>query len=308
MGRPIRILPQTGRDGGQLGLDRADAAGCARVAPPDRLDLLGSRRDRAVHRARTGSVQLLHRDSRSVARRGRQRRGGRRVLLDQPAVHLDVPRQLPGPHHVRGRCGRPRRRCGRRASRRTSRRSATSWRSLAEPLWAAADHCRSRDGSSSRRCASDPDPTIHSCRPGWRSTASGSGAATPTGRSRPRRTSARSRRASSTAPGASTPTTGCHAAAAPTTPPSPQRSRRSNSAGSPRTARSTLTGIAYRQELEDRLDGLASVAWRALGEERTNQFLDLIEPVGARLVERIDLTAGPNWMPAARDRVPPPPP
>jgi hypothetical protein len=65
-------------------------------------------------------------------------------------------------------------------------------------------------------------------------------------------------------------------------------------------------GIAYRQELEDRLDGLASVAWRAFGEERTKQFLDLIEPVGARLVERIDLTAGPNWMPAARDRVPRP--
>ena len=63
-------------------------------------------------------------------------------------------------------------------------------------------------------------------------------------------------------------------------------------------------GIEYRQELEDRLDDLASAPWRALGEQRTNQFLDLIEPVGARLVERIDLTAGPNWMPAARDRVP----
>ncbi len=63
-------------------------------------------------------------------------------------------------------------------------------------------------------------------------------------------------------------------------------------------------GIEYRQGLEDRLDGLASVAWKALGEQRTHQFLDLLEPVGARLVERIDLTAGPNWMPAARDRVP----
>ncbi len=63
-------------------------------------------------------------------------------------------------------------------------------------------------------------------------------------------------------------------------------------------------GIEYRQELEDRLDGLASVAWKALGEARTLQFLELVEPVGARLVERIDLTAGPNWMPAARDRPP----
>ncbi|TFH13124.1 MAG: hypothetical protein E4H05_11425 [Acidimicrobiales bacterium] len=61
-------------------------------------------------------------------------------------------------------------------------------------------------------------------------------------------------------------------------------------------------GIEYRQELEDRLDGLASVAWKELGEERTRQFLDLVEPVGDRLVERIDLTAGPNWMPAARER------
>jgi hypothetical protein len=63
-------------------------------------------------------------------------------------------------------------------------------------------------------------------------------------------------------------------------------------------------GLEYRQALEDRLDGLASAAWKALGEPRTNQFLDLVEPVGARLVERIDLTAGPNWMPAARDRIP----
>jgi Helix-turn-helix family len=63
-------------------------------------------------------------------------------------------------------------------------------------------------------------------------------------------------------------------------------------------------GIAYRQELEDRLDGLASIAWKELGEDRTRQFLDLVEPVGDRLVERIDLTAGPNWMPAARERPP----
>ena len=63
-------------------------------------------------------------------------------------------------------------------------------------------------------------------------------------------------------------------------------------------------GIEYRQELEDRLDRLTSIAWQTLGEERTRQFLDLVEPVGPRLVERIDVTAGPNWMPAARDRLP----
>jgi hypothetical protein len=64
----------------------------------------------------------------------------------------------------------------------------------------------------------------------------------------------------------------------------------------------TREGLAYRQSLEDRLDDLTAPAWRHLGEARCRQFLDLVEPVGPRLVERIDQTAGPNWMPAARDR------
>jgi hypothetical protein len=66
------------------------------------------------------------------------------------------------------------------------------------------------------------------------------------------------------------------------------------------------TGLDYRQDLEDRLDDLSSAAWRLLGEDATRRFIELIEPVGGRLVERIDLTAGPNWMPAARDREPRP--
>ena len=65
-------------------------------------------------------------------------------------------------------------------------------------------------------------------------------------------------------------------------------------------------GRAYRQELEDRLDDLCATAWRHLGEDATRHFIELLEPVGARLVERIDHTAGPNWMPAARDREPRP--
>ncbi len=64
-------------------------------------------------------------------------------------------------------------------------------------------------------------------------------------------------------------------------------------------------GVAHRQGLEDRLDDLCTVAWRHLGEESTRRFVELIEPVGMRLVERIDATAGPNWMPAARDRIAP---
>ncbi len=62
------------------------------------------------------------------------------------------------------------------------------------------------------------------------------------------------------------------------------------------------TGLAYRQELEDRLDDLCTAAWRHLGVEGTDAFLALVEPVGDRLVARIDETAGPRWMPAARDR------
>lgn len=62
------------------------------------------------------------------------------------------------------------------------------------------------------------------------------------------------------------------------------------------------TGIAYRQGLEDRLDRLTEAAWRDLGLGSTLALLALLEPVGPRLVDRIDQTAGPRWMPAARDR------
>jgi hypothetical protein len=61
-------------------------------------------------------------------------------------------------------------------------------------------------------------------------------------------------------------------------------------------------GVAYRQQLEDRLDDLCAPGWQALGEDRTRRLVELVEPHGAALVERIDRTAGPRWMPAARDR------
>ncbi|MFM8846508.1 MAG: SCO6745 family protein [Actinomycetota bacterium] len=63
-------------------------------------------------------------------------------------------------------------------------------------------------------------------------------------------------------------------------------------------------GLAVRQLIEDRTDELCARAWKALGASRTHQFLDLIEPIGERLLRRIDETAGPNWMPAARERRP----
>ncbi|HWB65905.1 MAG TPA: hypothetical protein VG708_03645 [Mycobacteriales bacterium] len=59
-------------------------------------------------------------------------------------------------------------------------------------------------------------------------------------------------------------------------------------------------GMALRNDIERRTDELSSRAWRHLGEAGTREFLDLVEPVGDRLVARIDATAGPEWMPAAR--------
>ena len=56
--------------------------------------------------------------------------------------------------------------------------------SMAEPLWAAAERIAGRrPGAVRARAATGPAPTIRCCRRGWRSTASGSGAATRTGRS-----------------------------------------------------------------------------------------------------------------------------
>ncbi|MEP9364938.1 hypothetical protein ABLE68_18390 [Nocardioides sp. CN2-186] len=66
--------------------------------------------------------------------------------------------------------------------------------------------------------------------------------------------------------------------------------------------RVNLAGLALRDSIEDQTNRLATRAWEHLGEQRTQQFLALVEPVGARLVARIDTTAGPEWMPAARER------
>ena len=63
-------------------------------------------------------------------------------------------------------------------------------------------------------------------------------------------------------------------------------------------------GIAFRQGLEDRLDDLCARAWQHLGDDATRTFLDLVEPVGPTLMARVDATAGPDWMPAGRDRPP----
>jgi hypothetical protein len=62
----------------------------------------------------------------------------------------------------------------------------------------------------------------------------------------------------------------------------------------------TDAGIAHRQELEDRLDDLTTPAWRHLGADATDRFVELIDSVGDVLIGRIDATAGEKWMPAGR--------
>jgi hypothetical protein len=61
-------------------------------------------------------------------------------------------------------------------------------------------------------------------------------------------------------------------------------------------------GLALRAEIESTTDRLCERAWRLLGEETTLAYLDLVEPFGEQLLDRIDRTAGENWMPAARER------
>jgi hypothetical protein len=62
----------------------------------------------------------------------------------------------------------------------------------------------------------------------------------------------------------------------------------------------TDAGIAHRQALEDLLDDLTTAAWRHLGADHTDRFVELVESVGDVLIGRIDATAGEKWMPAGR--------
>lgn len=66
--------------------------------------------------------------------------------------------------------------------------------------------------------------------------------------------------------------------------------------------RVTPAGEALRQSIEDRTNEICTTMWRHLGWDVSTRLLGLIEPVGDRLLQRIDDTAGPNWMPAARVR------
>ena len=59
-------------------------------------------------------------------------------------------------------------------------------------------------------------------------------------------------------------------------------------------------GRRFRLELEASTDRLTAPAWEAVGEEATLRFCELVEPHHAAFLARIDATAGPRWMPAAR--------
>jgi hypothetical protein len=66
----------------------------------------------------------------------------------------------------------------------------------------------------------------------------------------------------------------------------------------------STAGLAVRELIEERTNELSQRAWQSFGFENTEKFLNLVEPIGDRLMKRIDDTAGPNWMPAARERRP----
>ena len=64
----------------------------------------------------------------------------------------------------------------------------------------------------------------------------------------------------------------------------------------------TEEGIALRQQIEDDTDRRTTRPWELLGEARSHWFAEAFEPPCERLLERVDVTAGPNYQPASRRR------
>ncbi len=61
-------------------------------------------------------------------------------------------------------------------------------------------------------------------------------------------------------------------------------------------------GIALRQRIEDDTDRLTTRPWELLGESRSVELADRLEPPCVALLARVDETAGPNYQPASRLR------
>jgi hypothetical protein len=64
----------------------------------------------------------------------------------------------------------------------------------------------------------------------------------------------------------------------------------------------TAEGLALRQQIEDETDRLTMLPWQLLGEARSVEFAERLEPPCVRLLARVDETAGPNYQPASRIR------
>ena len=61
-------------------------------------------------------------------------------------------------------------------------------------------------------------------------------------------------------------------------------------------------GRQFRVDLERRTNELTAPAWQAVGEATTLALCDAVDAHHDALLDRIDATAGPRWMPAARQR------
>lgn len=72
--------------------------------------------------------------------------------------------------------------------------------------------------------------------------------------------------------------------------------------GLARDRTATEEGLALRQRLEDDTDAATVLPWQLLGEERSLAFAERLEPPCELLLQRVDVTAGPNYQPASRVR------
>lgn len=66
----------------------------------------------------------------------------------------------------------------------------------------------------------------------------------------------------------------------------------------------TAAGLELRQQIEDDTDRLTTLPWQLLGESETLALASALEPPCELLLERVDVTAGPNYQPASRIRPP----
>ena len=61
-------------------------------------------------------------------------------------------------------------------------------------------------------------------------------------------------------------------------------------------------GVVLRQRIEDATDRLTTRPWELLGEARSVQLAERLEPPCRALLRRVDETAGVNYQPASRER------